>query len=182
MEIQRKLIKFLSWWRLRVFDESGDCPIQLENLSISLGILIEDWWQSRLLRIHLQQPDFAAFSRWENSDSASLQLKVTVMLLNVGLILSWVIIFETRCVFRKKLSRFQVAPNVSQIFSSPCAQCQVVCSEKEPLILNISPLDLSRSHRLTPFCRISSAFNKSKVFFLLSLSFAFVSRTPTVHS
>lgn len=106
----------------------------------------------------------------------------SLMLLNVGLILSWVIIFETRCVFRKKLSRFQVAPNVSQIFSSPCAQCQVVCSEKEPLILNISPLDLSRSHRLTPFCRISSAFNKSKVFFLLSFSFAFVSRTPTVHS
>lgn len=63
-----------------------------------------------------------------------------------------------------------------------CSQSQVVSKPKEPLILNISPLDLSnrlQSQRLTPFSRISFTFNKSNVFFLLAFpSSSF--RTPTV--
>lgn len=109
----------------------------------------------RLLRTHLQQPDFELFALGEQwlrfaateSDCDSL------MLLNAGLILSWVIVvvkFSTCCVFRKKLSRFQVVTNVSQMFP-PIFPMSSGFSKKEPLILNISPLDLSDRSGWPPF-------------------------------
>lgn len=172
MEIQRKLIKFLSWRRLRVFDESGDCPNELQNLSISLGILIEDWWEAAAAENSPPRTGFrGVFALGEprlrfaatESDCDSL------MLLNVGLILSWVYDDYELSDFLD-FARSYHALKWFQMLHKPLSMFPMSSgrSKKEPLILNTSPLDLFDRTDWPAFSRISFAFNKSKVFFLLS--------------
>lgn len=160
MEIQRKLIKFLSSWRLRVFDESGDCPMKLENLSISLGILIEDWWDSEVGENSTSATGFCSFfensfyRRWlrfaaTESDCDSL------MLLNAGLILLWVIVvgFSTCCVFCKTPFERSTSRSQCQVVFQPTSGLPKSSGlpTKEPLILKTSPLDLSNRSNWPPF-------------------------------